>query len=92
MATVLITLKVMPTSPTVDMDKLKKEVLLLIHSFASNKEERATIEPIAFGLNALSIIFDMDEEKGSVDALEEQINSIEDVESVEVTDVRRAIG
>ena len=49
-------------------------------------------EPIAFGLKALKITFAMDENKGSTDTLEEDINGIEGVNSVEVVDVRRAIG
>ena len=49
-------------------------------------------EPVAFGLVALSIIFVMDESKGSPDALEEQLATIEGVQGAKVTDARRALG
>ena len=34
----------------------------------------------------------MDEKKGSTDALEEKVKELEGVSSLEVTDVRRAVG
>ena len=48
--------------------------------------------PIAFGLKSLNVIFSMDESKGDTEELENQISSIEGIQSVQVTDVRRAIG
>ena len=48
--------------------------------------------PIAFGLKALDILFVMDEAKGSTEELEKTVSQIEGVESVEVPDVRRAVG
>ena len=49
-------------------------------------------QPIAFGLKALNIIFVMDEAKGSTEPLEDSVSDIEGVQSVEITDVRRAVG
>ena len=49
-------------------------------------------EPIAFGLKALKLIFVMEESIGSTESLEEDIKKIHGIQSVEVTDVRRAIG
>lgn len=82
----------MPTSPDVDLTKLTGEIQKHILEFAGEGETKVSEEPIAFGLNALNIIFIMDEALGSPDALEETIRGIEGVQSVEVTDVRRAIG
>lgn len=91
MADVIITFKIMPTSPEVDLDDVKSKIKDAISAFGGEvgKEE---IEPIAFGLNALNLIFVMDENKGSTEELEEEINKIEGVNSVECTDVRRAVG
>ena len=96
MAIVVVTLKIMPKSPEVDLDKVYEESCKKIRDFVDEKhkegEIRKEIEPIGFGLNALKVLFVMDESIGSTDKLEESIKQLEDVESVEATDVRRAIG
>ena len=91
MAQVVITLKIMPGSPKVDLEGIKKKASALIKEFGGEvgKEE---IEPIAFGLKALKLFFVMDESIGSTESLEEDIQKINGVQSVEVTDVRRAVG
>lgn len=53
---------------------------------------KTEIEPIAFGLNALKVTFIWPEEKGGTDTLEKTIKGIKGVMSVNVTDVRRAMG
>jgi len=63
-----------------------------IIDFSQTQEIKTEQEPIAFGLNALKIMFVMDESKGSTEALEENIKKIDGVNSVETVDVRRAIG
>lgn len=92
MANVVVTLRVMPQSTETDLDRLESKATQAIIDFCGSKEFRTSIQPIAFGLKALSIIFVMDESIGTTEALEKRISEIEGVESVEVTDVRRAIG
>lgn len=96
MASVVVTLKIMPTGPEVDLDNIYNESIKQIKSFVDQKhkegEIRKEIEPIGFGLKALKILFVMDESIGSTDKLEEKIKQVKDVESVETVDVRRAIG
>ncbi len=92
MAKVVITLKVMPDSPEVDLDALESEVLKTIKKFLGDVEYKKEIEPVAFGLKAIKIIFVMDESFGSTDELEDIIRNLDNVNSVEVVDVRRAIG
>ena len=92
MADVIVTLKVMPESPEVDLAKLQEEIQKHILEFAGEGEIKFSEEPVAFGLKSVNIIFIMDESLGSPDALEETIKGLEGVQSVEVTDVRRAIG
>ena len=48
--------------------------------------------PLAFGLKSLQLIFVADESLGGTDDLEEKIQLVDGVKSVEVTDVRRALG
>ena len=92
MARVVVTLKIMPNNPSIDLSKLESEAKKEIINFCNSQEFKTQIEPIAFGLKALNILFVMEESKGSTEALEQKISKIDGVESVEVTDVRRAIG
>ena len=80
-----------PTPTKEDIQKLTEEAKGKITAFEGNIAGSEEI-PIAFGLKSVNITFTMDEEKGSTDQLEEDIANMEDVESAEVVDVRRAIG
>ena len=92
MADVVITMKIMESSPEVDLEKLDEKIKELITEYAGSGAYKSSVEPIAFGLSALIVSFVMDEKLGGTDHLEEEISKIEGVESVSVTDVRRAIG
>jgi len=92
MAQIVATIKIMPESPESDLSLLQKKAEEEIKKFVGNLEIKTEQEPIAFGLKALKIIFVMDESKGSTETLEENIKKIDGVNSVEVIDVRRAIG
>lgn len=90
MAQVIVTIKLMPSSPEVDLKIIEEKAVKKIKSFGGQigKVEQ---EPIAFGLKALKISFFSDESKSNLDPLEEDLRQIEDVESVETTEVRRAL-
>ena len=92
MARVVVTLKIMPKTPKTDLSVIETRAMEHIRYFAGETETKVEKEEVAFGLKALKIIFVMDESKGSTDALEESIKKIKGVNSVEVVDVRRAIG
>lgn len=92
MARVVVSLRIMPNNPSIDLSQIEAESKKEIIKFCNSMEFKTQIEPIAFGLKALNILFVMDESKGSTEVLESKISQIEGVESVEVTDVRRAIG
>lgn len=93
MAQAIITVKIMPESPDVDLTTIQQEAEAKINAFVGEEgEKRAEEEPIAFGLKALKITFVMDESKGSTESLEHEIESLDGVQSVEVVDVRRALG
>jgi len=92
MARVVVTMKVMPESPNVDLDNLTKEILKKVKSFAGNTETKVQKEPIGFGLSSLKVQFVLDEQKSNLDPLESSIRNIDGVNSVEIIDVRRAIG
>ena len=93
MAKAIVTVKMMPESPEVDMAAVQAQAEQRIDEFVGEAgEKRASIKPIAFGLKALEIIFVMDEKLGSTEPLEAKLAEIEGVNGVEVIDVRRAIG
>ena len=92
MAKVVVTFKIMPESPEIDLTKIQQNIKQKITDFAGDVEIKIEQELIAFGLKALKVLFVLDESKGSTDKLEEDIRYIKGVRSVEVTDVRRAIG
>ncbi len=91
MADVIVTIKIMPSGIDVDLGKLKTKAGKEILAFKARivKEE---IEPIAFGLKAIKITFAYEESRGGTDEIESRMARIEGVESVNVVDVRRAIG
>ncbi len=90
MASVVVTVKLMPESPEVDLDQMKEKATEVINKVG--EVGKTEIEPVAFGLKALLLYFVMDEDKGSTDPLEQELSGLEGVNSVEVTDVRRAVG
>jgi len=91
MADVVITLRIMPDSPKTDLKAIEEKARTYIGDYGGDVG-KVDIQPVAFGLKALNIIFVSNEDIGSTDKLEQNIASIEGVNSVEVTDVRRAIG
>ena len=90
MGIVAVKIKLMPTSPDVNMEIMEEEAKEIIEK-NQGKTPKFEKEPIAFGLNALFVIFAWPEEK-ELEGLENQLKKIENVNSVQVTDIRRAIG
>ena len=91
MAMVILTFKVMPTSPEVNMENLTKQVETKITSYGGDVKE-SKLEPVAFGLKAIIIRFSLDEAKGSTDPLEDSIKEIKEVTTVDTIAVSRAMG
>jgi elongation factor 1-beta len=92
MANAIITVRIMPESPEIDLEAKMADVKKIIADFAGEGETRSSIQPVAFGIKVLNIIFVMDEAKGSPDPVAEKIAELEGINSAEITDVRRAIG
>jgi len=92
MATIVVTIKIMPESPEINLTKIEEQAKVAIAEFAGEGEIKAEQQPVAFGLKQLNLMFVMDEAKGATDPLEEKLRAIEGVNSAETIDVRRAIG
>lgn len=91
MASVIVTMRIMPVGIETDLIILEKSVRERIRKFIDDEGIRAEKKPIAFGLNAIEFMFVMDENR-NLEGLENQIKALEHVENVEVVDVRRAVG
>lgn len=91
MANIIITFKIMPEDADINLTNLKDKILSKIKKFGGEVGE-TKLEPLAFGLNSLKVIFIFDESKGGTESLENEIKKIKGISNVEVVDVRRAIG
>lgn len=85
-----VKIKVLPTSPEIDLERLKDTIKTMVEEMGG-KNCTIETEPIAFGLEALIVFFAWPEEK-ELENLEESMNKLEEVSSVQVIDMRRAFG
>ncbi|MEK6847742.1 MAG: elongation factor 1-beta [Nanoarchaeota archaeon] len=90
MSIAAVKIKIMPDSPESDLAKIEKNVKILLEK-QGVKNPKFEIQPIAFGLKALIFMFGWPEEK-ELEDLEQELQTIEGVSSVQVIDIRRAIG
>lgn len=88
--TAVIIVKIMPSSPSVDLQKIKE---LVKHKMESNGAKAVTFEekPVAFGLKSITLKMAFPEEKGT-DFVEQEIAKVPNVSSVTIEDYRRAFG
>ena len=90
MGTVILIAKIMPKSPSSNLDSVKKSARSLMEAESAQSisfEEK----PIAFGLKAIYMKFSFPEEKGT-DIIEQKLSSIDEVSSITIEDYRRAFG
>jgi elongation factor 1-beta len=85
MGDVIVVLNVMPKSVNTDLDKLKSAIRSAIPTDV--KLNAIQTKPIAFGLSALAVSVIMKDEPGGPDRVINALTLIEDIESVEVTDL-----
>lgn len=87
MGEVVATIKLMPESPDVDIDKIKADVK---NSIPEEVElHKIEEEPIAFGLTAINVMVVVGDAEGGTEKVEEKLSKIKNISSVEVADVRR---
>ena len=87
MGTVAIKFRVMPEGPEVDMAALEESIKEVVS--ANGAELHAVeIKPFAFGLKAMEMAVTMPDSGGNIsDVIEEAIDGIDGVQSVEVLEV-----
>jgi len=89
MGTAGIKIKIMPTSPEVNLEEIKNNAKALIEE-KEGKNCRFEEEPIAFGLKAVMTFFEWPEEK-ELEELEEKLKAMPNVNSAEIIDIRRLL-
>jgi elongation factor 1-beta len=81
MGDVALIIRVMPESPEVNREEIKKEIHAKLARVQDIQEE-----PIAFGLVALKVVTVVPDAEGQTDAAETALNSIAGVERAEIVE------
>ena len=89
MADVVVTIKALPNSPERNIDELSGKVEEVIKKFG--RLYKKSIQPIAFGINAIVISFVMPEGEGGTEPVEEEVKKVNGIGDVQVTDVTRIV-
>tara|TARA_Y100000310_G_scaffold153057_1_gene152498 strand:+ start:727 stop:1005 length:279 start_codon:yes stop_codon:yes gene_type:complete len=92
MAKAIITFKLMPESPEVDLGPIKEKALAIARENKSIGEMQSKEEPIAFGLKAILILAMYEVEGADFDGIAEKMGEIENVRSSEVAKMDLAMG
>ena len=79
--------KLMPTSPDADLDAIQNAAKKIVEDFGGNNKVYE-VTPIAFGLNSITVFFYYPDDKNS-EEVEAKLAEIENVSSVELTDMRK---
>jgi translation elongation factor aEF-1 beta len=80
----------MPSSPESDLENIEETAKSIIEDMGG-KNCTFEEEPIAFGLKAIIALFAWPEEK-ELENLESELKEVEDVNSIQMIDIRRAFG
>jgi len=87
MGKVATQVKVMPTSPEIDLDELEERLLAALPDGAELNDTAR--EDIAFGLVAIIAMVVVPDDAGGTEAIEEAFAAVDDVESVSIENVTR---
>jgi elongation factor 1-beta len=85
----LIKIRLMPISPEINLEEIKTKSEEIIRSL-DGQNCSFQEEPIAFGLKAVIASFALDESK-ELEGIENKLEAIENVNSIQVIDMRRAL-
>ena len=93
MANAVITFKIMPVSPEVDLESIKEEAFVIAKENGSKGEMQAEISPVAFGLKELRVLAMYEVVDGKdYDAIASQMQDIEGVQSAEIASMDLPMG
>lgn len=92
MAKAIITFKLMPESPDVDLEAIKNEAQAIARDEGAVGQMQVKEEPIAFGLKAVLVLAMYEVEGSDFDAIAEKMSQIEGVQNAEVAKMDLALG
>lgn len=92
MARAIITFRLMPTSPDVDLQPIKEQAMTLAREGGAMGEIQAKEDPVAFGLKAVLIMGMFKVETSDFDAIAQKMAKLENVEGAEVAKMDLALG
>jgi elongation factor 1-beta len=90
MGIALIKIKIMPLSPETNLEEIKQKAKNIIEG-KKGKNCNFEEELIAFGLKAIIAGFEIDESL-PLEPIEDALKETENINSVEIVDMRRAFG
>ncbi len=92
MAKAIITFRLMPEAPDVDLVSIREKALDIAKKHGSIGQMQAKEEPIAFGLNAVLILAMYTVENSNFEAIAEEMGKIPGVQSAEIGNMDLALG
>jgi elongation factor 1-beta len=92
MANAIITFKVMPESPEVELEPIKEKCKEIAKAEGAKGEMLVEEQPIAFGLKAIMVKAMYEVEDGNFDAIAEKMKAIENVQEAEVASMDLPLG
>lgn len=90
MGDISVKIKLMPSSVETNLEEIKEKSQAILEE-KGGKNVRFEEEPIAFGLKAIIVFFIWSEEK-ELESIEKNLEKIENVNSLQVLDIRKTIG
>ncbi|MFW6378919.1 MAG: elongation factor 1-beta [Nanoarchaeota archaeon] len=93
MGNAVVTFKIMPESPEIDLEQVKEKSLEIAKKHGAKGELQAKIEPIAFGLKQVLIygMYEMSDDK-DFDDITAEMATVEGVNVAEVANMDLAMG
>ena len=92
MAKAIITFRIMPESPDVNLAPIKEKALAIAKKYGAIGEMQAKEDPIAFGLKAVLILAMYSVDGNDFDAIAAEMGQIQHVQSSEVSKMDLALG
>jgi translation elongation factor aEF-1 beta len=82
-----VKIKIMPESPDANIEEMQHRIKALVEE-SGGRNNPYEVQPIAFGLKAIIAFFQWPEEK-TLEELEQKIEELDHVQSVQVIDMRK---
>ncbi len=92
MSKAVVTFKLMPESPEVDLEPIKEEARKIAQEAGAIGEMQIKEEPIAFGLKAVLVMVMYEVEGADFDGISAKFGEIKDVRDAQIAKMDLALG